>query len=443
MINHPILCKEFQMKMTDSYIDRYTYQKYSDSIISIELNCRGENEYNKFSYPVKYGIFSRLETCDHIFEFNLNHELCHAKAKTRDWIHPSEWLKRTAGNDWVYYSSGGYAGVFEAIGEYYLPNLTYPTNSLLGGKPFKEPFIEKIVTQWPTIIEQIDESAIPDPFLTWLQRVKQQGPQILADKAQTLFNINGSRVTVMPPDARHVDYNMIPITIADGCLYKCPFCKIKNQKPFSVRSNADIDAQITALASLYDADVLNYNAIFLGEHDALNAGESVIINAIDLATEKLNFGRSYMADQFVFLFASVDSILDTPLSVFKQLNTMDIRFFVNVGIESFDDETLKIIGKPLSATKIDQAFEYIQNINQTFSNIEITCNIIMDESLPDSHHTAFLSKVRQALTHPVSKGTIYFSPLKFGQPSRPMLYDFYRLKRASRYPTYLYIIQRL
>ena len=54
------------------------------------LNCTGNNEYAKLSYPIKYGQFSRLETNQFIFEFNLNHEIRHAKSRNRNWIHPSE-----------------------------------------------------------------------------------------------------------------------------------------------------------------------------------------------------------------------------------------------------------------------------------------------------------------------------------------------------------------
>jgi len=42
---------------------------FTDDRISIDLICHGNSEYTKVSYPVKYGLFSKLETRDHIFEF--------------------------------------------------------------------------------------------------------------------------------------------------------------------------------------------------------------------------------------------------------------------------------------------------------------------------------------------------------------------------------------
>ena len=411
--------------------------------LSIELNRCGANEYTKVSFPVKYGLFSKIETGDYIFEFNLNHEIRHAKSKKKAWLHPSEWLKRTMGDEWVYYSTGGYSGVFEALGEYYLPNLTYPTNSLLGGKPFEESGIDDIVKNWHQIISQLPDTGMPDEFSRWIQSIRQQSPEGLQKKAQQLFDISGSRVTVMPPDARHVDYNIIPLNISDGCLYKCRFCKVKNKKEFSIRSKRDIDNQITRLKRLYSKDIVNFNALFLGEHDALNAPFELILKTVQDAYDAFEFQSSYMTKTFLFMFGSVDSFLTADELLFETLNLLPYKTFINLGLESYDQATLDLLGKPLTQKQVGQAFEKIQAINDTFPNIEITCNFVMDESLPDSHYEALMTLIRESVNRPKPKGCIYLSPLKFGSPSRQVLYDFYKLKALSRFPTFLYMIQRL
>lgn len=411
--------------------------------LSIELNIRGANEYSKVSFPVKYGLFSRFETSDYVFEFNLNNEIRHAKSKKRTWLNPSEWLKRTMGNDWVYYSTGGYSGVFEALGEYYLPNLMYPTNSLLSGKPFEENETNGIVKNWHEIILQLPVTGIPVEFSQWIQSIRQQTPEKLQKKSQNLFDISGSRVTVMPPDARHVDYNIIPITISDGCLYKCQFCKIKNKKKFSIRSKQDIDNQITRLRQLYSQDIVNFNAIFLGEHDALNTPCELILNTAQKAFDVFEFQSSYMKENFLFMFGSVDSFLNAGKLFFETLNDLPFQTFINIGLESYDQATLDFLGKPITKKQVGQAFEKIQIINDTFSNIEITCNFVMDETLPNSHYEALMTLIRKSVNRTKPKGCIYLSPLKFNRPSRQVLYDFYKLKSLSRFPTFLYMIQRL
>jgi len=118
-------------------------------------------------------------------------------------------------------------------------------------------------------------------------------------------------------------------------------------------------------------------------------------------------------------------------------------FYINIGLESADQETLDALGKPLSAKQVGEAFARMQDINNRFQTVEITANFIMDENLPVQHYPSILDLIRdrQVFTRP--KGTIYFSPLTFNQPSRARLFEFNRLKVLSRFPTFLYIIQRL
>lgn len=426
------------LKLRDQTTERFETRDFS-----IELNCHGCDEYAKLSYPVKYGLFSRLESRDYIFEFNLNHEIRHAKSKHKTWLHPSEWLKRTMGNDWVYYSSGGYSGVVEALGEYYLPNLMYPTNSLLGGKPFDLDDIDDIVRNWHDRVLQIDETGLPERFSRWVGAIKAQTPENLRKKAEDLFDITGSRVTVMPPDARHVDYNIIPLNISDGCLYKCRFCKIKNKKKFSVRSKENIDTQIARLKQLYKKDLSNFNALFLGEHDALNTPCDVILDTAETACDAFEFNGSYMKHNYLFMFGSVDSFLNKDTLFFNRLNDLSFQTFINIGLESCDQETLDFLGKPLTKEKVIQAFGKIQAVNDTCLNLEITCNFVMDDTLPAAHHASFISLVRDRIARTKPKGCVYLSPLTFGTPSRQVLYDFYKLKTLSRLPTFLYLIQRL
>lgn len=417
--------------------------RFQNSEVSIQLKIQGSQEYEKVSFPLKTGIFSRIETHEHILEFNLNHEITHAKTKNGKWRDPSEWLKRSIGNDWIYYSTGGYSGVFEAIGEYYLPNLTYPTNSLLGGKPFKESAIDALVHHWYDIIMALSCCELPVLVSDWLDRVKKNTPETLENRARQLFDITGSRVSVLPPDARHVDYNIIPLNISDGCLYKCRFCKIKNHKPFSPRSKESIYTQLHQLKQWYKNDLINYNALFLGEHDALNTPGDLFLDTIHKADEILGLKHSHIKPRSLFLFGSADAVINKPVDFFQSLDRCGYHTFINIGLESYDAATLDLIGKPLTPEKVEKAFEKIQIINRTCPHVELTCNFIMDDDLPGSHHESMMALIREYTSRTIPKGCIYLSPLKFGAPSRQVLYDFYKIKTKSRFPTFLYIIQRL
>ncbi len=418
---------------------------FTDTHHKITIDKPGADTYIKISYPIKYGIYSEIETEDAVLQFNRNHEIIRARGKDSDWIQPTEWVKRSMGNDWIYYSTGGYTGVFEATGEYYLPNLPYPTNSLLGGKPLKTPSVMRITQGWHDMVQTVRSQVIhTQPTVQeFLEKVVANTPEKLEDKARILFDISDGRITVMPPDARHVDYDIIPLTISHGCIYKCKFCRVKTDQPFSVISRADIDLKIKRLKSFYTRDIINYNSIFLGEHDALNADPDTLIYSAIRAFQAFNLDNAYMKTPRLFLFGSVDSLLKAPTHLFEQLNTSGYLTHINIGLESADQETLDRIGKPILVKDVIKAFDKMQDINRRFSGIEITANFIMDDSLPKGHYPSFLSLVRDKIDRPRDKGSIYLSPLRINAPSRSVLFQFNELKRLSRLPTYLYIIQRL
>ena len=126
--------------------------------LSITLDKEGSREFTKVSYPIRYGRFSEIKTPDYVFQFNLNGEIKYIQGRSRSWPHPVEWLKRTVANDWIYYSSGGYTGVYDSFGEYYIPCLSYLSNSIIGGNPFEDAAIR-------SAIEFFNERPCPLGFL--------------------------------------------------------------------------------------------------------------------------------------------------------------------------------------------------------------------------------------------------------------------------------------
>ena len=410
----------------------------------ISLHREGSRTFPKMSFPVFAGIYNEVETLGHIFHFNLNHELIRVRAKSKEWIHPHEWLRRSLGNDWVYYSTGGYTGVFEATGEYYLPNFNYPSNSILGGNPFKSATVSHLLTDWHSILKREIATYPPteeeSPFI---DSILHNAPAQLKAKAKDFHKLIGGQISVLPPDARHVAYNVIPLMISRGCLYKCRFCKVKNKHPFTELDHSAIDQQISQLKLLYGADLINYNSIYLGEHDALKTKPSSIIYTIKRASSSLGLSASYLDGFNCFLFGSATSIVEASEGLFTELQSLPGKTYINVGLESPDQKTLDQLGKPISSRLVWEAFNRIMNINKSYSNIEITINLLMDSSLPAAHYQEVEKLVRDTQTYQQSKGAVYFSPLRFDQPSRSRLFEFNRLKLMSRFPTYLYIIQRL
>src|SRR5512139_1770104 len=307
--------------------------------LTITLDKEGSPEYQKVSYPIRYGRFGEILTPDYVLQINLNGEIKYVQGRSPGWPHPAEWLKRTVGNDWIYYSAGDYKGVYDLFGEYYAPVLSYLSNSIFDEHPFDRPAVKSATTSWRELLNPLKRllaTEISTDLRNFLTRSTGNDPGTLSQRAEQLHRILGGRVTVLPPDTRHVDYDVIPIMVADGCLYQCGFCRVKSGRGFSLRTRQNILEQIRSLKTFYGRDLLNYNSLYLGEHDALRAGRDVIEFASTTAYDILEFERSYLKTPRLFLFGSVDSMIQTKESLFTALADFPFRTWINVGLESPD-----------------------------------------------------------------------------------------------------------
>ncbi|MCF8067625.1 MAG: radical SAM protein [Desulfobacterales bacterium] len=406
----------------------------------------GADDYLKVSYPIRYGRYSEIRKDKLLLTFNQNGEVKTIQGLDSEWPHPSEWLKRTAGNDWVYYSAGGYNGMFDFIGEYYRPCFTYSTNALLGDNPFDQKIVRSAISRWAddldAIFTRIGDDC-PNEIKTLLDKIITHHPVALDRKAKQFHELIGGRISVLPPDARHVDYDVVPVIIADGCLYNCGFCRVKTGRGFAPRLKGDILRQIAGLKTFYDEDISNYNAIFLGNHDGLYAGETLIHFAAEAAFNAFNFDNSYMKRPRLFMFGSVDSLPAADHSCFKMINDLPFQTFINIGLESFDSETLTLLEKPISTDAVKSAFERMLEVNHRYKNLEITANFVLGNDLSREHITSLIEVLSNIPKKLCSKGTVYISPLYSGGNKGTMVRDFREIKFKSRMPVYLYLIQRL
>jgi hypothetical protein len=417
----------------------------------LTLDKRGSRQFTKVSYPIRYGRFAEIQTPEALYQVNLNGEIKYLQGRDPGWPHAAEWLKRTAGNDWIYYSSGDYKGVYELFGEYYVPCLSYQSNSLFSEDPFDHPSVKSAIRSWEDLLKNLRRyrsAAIPEAFKDFITRMLENDADSLGARSEQLHHLLGGPVTVLPPDTRHVDYDVIPVIVADGCVYHCGFCGVKSGRSFSVRSRNDILTQITRLREFYGDDRSNYNSIFLGQHDALRAGRETIEFAASRAYDLLDFGNSTMKEPRLFLFGSVDALLESEEATLRMLNELPFYSTINVGFESADTATLKALQKPLTGDRVRGAFHRMQEINQEFQNLEVTANFVLGEGLPPSHFDSLSDLTANHREPATLKGAFYLSPLlggtgQTGVRRRRILKNFNELKTRSPVPTFLYLIQRL
>jgi hypothetical protein len=426
-------------------------ESYQLDHLIITLNKEGSREFSKVSFPMRYGLFSEVRTPEYLFQFNLNGEIKFIQGLTRTWPHPAEWLKRTVGNDWAYYSAGDYKGIYDYFGEYYFPYLSYPSNSMMDGNPFNDPSVILAKKSLQALLPQINQlisGPKPRRLKDFLTRVVRNDEETLKRKADRLHRLIGGPVTVLPPDTRHVDYEVIPIIVADGCLYHCGFCRVKTGQDFAPRAAKDVIRQMKDLRQFLGQDLHNYNAIFLGQHDALSAGRELLEVTVERAYEIFEFERSHLRGTCLFLFGSVDSMIDAEEGFFESLSHFPFSTYINVGLESNDPRTLEALKKPVSVEKIREAFARILEINRRYEKIEVTSNFVFGVDLPSSHLRSLSDLTRNRVNLITNKGAVYLSPLvderiRGKESRRELLRRFLKLKTQSRLPAFIYLIQKL
>jgi hypothetical protein len=413
--------------------------------LSISLEQEGSREYLKVSYPVRYGRYHQITAGDYIYQFNLRGEIRHLYALGPDWP-ANEWLKRTEAGDWVYYSNDGYTSVFSLLGEYYLPCFSYKKNGVVAVDPFTTAPVRRAMDSLGGLREKAGrllKDPLPADLRTFLQRVAGNPGEESPGRSAGLHDMIGGPVTVLPPDTRHVDYDVIPVVIADGCLYNCGFCTVKSGESFTARSRDDILQQIERLGEFYGPDLVNYNSLFLGQHDALEAGADLIEFASGAAYERLRLERSFMRGANLFFFGSVDSFLSSPDDLFRRLDRSPFRTYVNLGLESADQRSLDELEKPIAVDRVREAFRRMLDLNRRLEHLEITANFVLGPSLPESHLDSIVELAGEGVEAVSHKSTLYISPLENGEVVPEIRRSVYRIKNRCRVPVFLYLIQRL
>ncbi len=417
---------------------------------SISPEVQGPTTIAKASFPLRYGTYSEIKTSDYEFRFNLNGEIKFIRGLNVNWPHPAEQIKRTDGNDWVYYTVGGPsngAGVVAWMGEYYLPCLPYPSNAVWEINYFSNPSVMEAFAAWSQLYANLHSSkghGIHPNAKKVVASILENNDMVLHERSRRLHHIIGGQVSVLPPDTRHLDYEVIPLTIADGCRYHCRNCCVKTPQTYQPRSKTDITEQIERLKRFYQRNLDNYHGLFLGQHDGLAAGKELITFAASKAAEMLRLAdRGDQRKPLLFLFGSIDALLNSPHRLLEKINRLPFYTYINIGFESIDPQTLNLFGKPVSTSQVQDAYQKMISVNDEYEQIEITGNFLLGQQLSEQHHGTLQQLLAETTPTKSAKGTIYLSPLKNSPKKRELLPLFFKITAQSRLPTFIYLIQRL
>ncbi|MGB9712842.1 MAG: radical SAM protein [Dissulfurimicrobium sp.] len=410
--------------------------------ISIFLEERGRKDYAALSYPVRYGVSSRLIFKGYRFDCDLNGRVRYIYSEDhRLWPEPFARIKRLECNNWIFYHPSTYDDIYALTGRYYLPiSSTDPSTPFTMEDPFNFPWISMAITAWDELTEYASKCIrhADDGARDLLGAVARNGMDALRERSKTFFEILGGTVPVLPPETMLVDYDVIPILISDGCLYRCAFCRFKTAKTYKIRKIEDIKVQAKRLRDFYNRDIINYSSVFLGQNDALLAGD-LVIDAAEIVYKELNLAGTYHDATHIFLFGDVKAFLNATNVFWRQIDSLPYsHIHINVGIESIDQETLDMIGKPIDTKDAMAAIETAAYINRTSRKIEIDLNFIFGDNLPPGHYEKMSRHLRNA-HRKAPKGTVYVSPL-IGERHDPrrLRRAILELKARANWPVFLY-----
>ena len=111
--------------------DRIQCLPYRWNNLAVTIDKQGPGRIGGKGDPMRLGRYSEIRTRDYEFQFNLNGEVRFIRGLGTDWPHPYECLKRTDGNDWIYYSVSAVQNLIDLTGGYYLP--ACPTRAIPSG----------------------------------------------------------------------------------------------------------------------------------------------------------------------------------------------------------------------------------------------------------------------------------------------------------------------
>ncbi len=424
-------------------------EKKTDCMV-ISPGHRGRSDYTPLSMPVSYGIRDKVKFKGFGLEFDMNGAIKYIYGLDPErWPDPTARLKLTLANEWIYLDPSGYDDVFALTGRYYLPRSRKWDRLLFSDDIFNSSFILDALACWRELVAicktgPVKFSDEDNAIGNLVRRIGNYDGPALSRRSDRLHRIIRGTVPILPPDCVNVEYEVIPLIVSEGCLYNCSFCCLKTGVDFSPRPIDDVKRQLTELKSFFSADLLNYNSIFLGQNDALAADRELVLNAAHLAYEELEIEDSYLRGSNLFMFASPDSFLATEGKFWESLDRLPFSHcYINVGLESFDQTTLDMLGKPVDAATVEEAFFKAEDLNRRSGGLSVSLNFVVGENLPQAHMDKlddFLSK----RSRPVLKGAVYISPLSgWIKDFRDLKRKIFQLKSRSRWPLFLYLFHSL
>jgi len=171
----------------------------------------------------------------------------------------------------------------------------------------------------------------------------------LSRDAEKFISVYGGGVPIIPPD----QYFTIYVRYADGCPWnRCTFCRLYPGVRYRTRSVEEVESQLILLIKLLGRGIESRRSVFLGDANAVNT-------EIDRLVEVLRTVRKHI---HLPLYAFSDAFTTPRNKGIDEYTVMKKNGLerIYIGIESGDEEVLRVLNKPMVLSLAKKEIEEIK-----------------------------------------------------------------------------------
>ncbi|MFQ5754224.1 MAG: radical SAM protein [bacterium] len=246
------------------------------------------------------------------------------------------------------------------------------------------------------------------------------------EKDARTFSAIYPHVGILPPDM----YLAILLQATQGCSYnQCNYCYFYKDQPYRIKSEREFSQHIQAVKKYFGEAMLLRKYLFLGEANALDIYQSVLLNFLDAINQQFYFSDTQVKSatkSTVPVLAGIYSFLTAfhknqkSADDFAELKAKNLRK-VYIGMETGSDELLHFLNKP---GKTANVVGIVNDIKQAGVHVGI---IILLGAGGRKYYQSHTNETILAVNEMnLGNGdTIFFSPIK------QLLHTHYEFKLAK------------
>lgn len=166
-------------------------------------------------------------------------------------------------------------------------------------------------------------------------------------------------------------YTIPRITLSRGCKNNCSFC-VANKQPFTELSYDDVYAQVQALQPL------QFKYVYIDDKTFGQTPNTDWLKGFKSAIKQFN-------PDFIGYIVQTDAIMLSDPKFCEKLKSYDVKF-VELGVESYNDDVLQYMNKQITTDLIELSIKYCDKFD-----IKVIPNIII--GLPTENLYSYLNTI--------------------------------------------------